>query len=86
MLNLSVIVSLLTKIRLNENCDKHRIEVKLIKEVGWIVSNPRTHDVDPFAKVKVKVEGCDWNIVNKLLKVDPHNLAHEPYNQDKQFF
>ena len=37
-----------------------------MREVGLIVPNPRTHDLDPSTKVIVEVEGCACNVVNKL--------------------
>ena len=30
-----------------------------MRGVGLIVSDPRTHDLDPSARVAVEVEGCD---------------------------
>ena len=30
-----------------------------MRGVGLIVLDPRTHDLDPSARVKVEVEGCD---------------------------
>ena len=45
------------------------------------MSGPRTHDLDPFAKVIVEVEGYDLNVVNKLelpvmWSVAPESMTH----------
>ena len=47
ILQLSVRVSLLTKIKLKEKCGKLRTEVKGMRGVGLIVPDPRIHDLDP---------------------------------------
>ena len=30
-----------------------------MRGVGLIVPDPRTHDLDPFARVTVEIEGCE---------------------------
>ena len=59
-------MSLVTKIKLKDNCGKLRTEVKVIRGVVQIALDSRTQNVDPSARVTIEVEGCDRNVVNKL--------------------
>ena len=52
-------VNLLTNIKLKEKFGKLKTDVKGIDGVGTIVSDPRTHEYDPSARVIVEGEGCD---------------------------
>jgi hypothetical protein len=49
----------LTEIKLKDNQGKCRTNDRGIKGVGVIVSDPRTQDVDPSAKVTLEVDVCD---------------------------
>ena len=52
-------VSLLTDTKFKEKLGKLKTYDRGIKGVGKMVSEPRTQDYDPFAKVIVEGEDCD---------------------------
>ena len=52
-------MSLLVEIKLKEKSGKHKTEVKVIREVKWIVLDPRTQDVNSSARATKEVEGWD---------------------------
>ena len=33
-----------------------------MRGVGLIVPDPRTHDLNPFSRVIIDVEGCEWKL------------------------
>ena len=52
-------MSLLTEIKLKDNCSRLRTDDKVSDGVGLIVPDPITRDVEPSAKVTGQVDLCD---------------------------
>ncbi len=47
-------MSLLTESKLKEKLGRHKTDDKYMDDVGFIVSEPMTHEVDPLSKVTVE--------------------------------
>ena len=57
---------MLIDIKLKDKLGKLKTDDKGRYGVGKIVSDSRTHNRDPSAKVTIEVEVCDWKIENRL--------------------
>ena len=84
-------MSLIVEIKLIEKSGKHKTEVKVIREVKWIVPDPRTQDVNSSARATKEVEGWDLNVINKLelhvmQSVAPELMTHVEEDENMCWF
>lgn len=69
-------MSLLTKIKLKENCDKSKANVNGIKGVGWIIHDPRKQDVDQSKRVTIEIRRCDKLELLVIWSMAPDSMTH----------
>ena len=76
-----LLVSLLTEIKLKDNCGRLRTDDRVSEGVGLTVPDPITRDVEPSAKVTGQVDLYDWRLENNLelpviWSVAPESMTH----------